>query len=165
MCIYNSVPTPTCFLAASKMPKVRTSKSKPPPAGWDDIEDVLNDIQRRMRDAENEPHEGKRKNESIWPVIRLDHQRSRFIFDKFYKTKEISRELYDWLVKEGWVNAALIAKWKKSGYDQLCCVQCVQPSNFAQGGVCVCRVPRRDLDKGRLIECTHCGCRGCASGD
>lgn len=147
------------------MPKIRTSRTKPAPEGWEELEPVLEEIQRKMREAENDSHEGKRKNESLWPVIRLDHQRSRVIYEKYYKQKEISKELYDWLVKEGWANAALIAKWKKSGYDSLCCLQCILPSNFAQGGVCVCRVPRRDLEKGRIIECQHCGCRGCASGD
>ena len=147
------------------MPKIRTSKSKPPPAGWEDIEVELDDIQRRMRDAESESHEGKRKAEAIWPVVRLDGERSRLIYNKFYKTKEISRELYDWLIKEGWANQALIAKWKKPGYDSLCCISCIMPSNHAQGGTCVCRVPRRDRDNARVIECVHCGCRGCASGD
>ena len=149
----------------SAMPKVRTSKSKPPPAGWEDVEPVLEDIQRRMREAENETHEGKRKSESLWPVVRLDHQRSRYIFEQYFKKKEMSKELYDYLVKEGWANAALIAKWKKSGYESLCCLSCIQPSNFSQGGVCICRVPRKDLDKTKAVECVHCGCRGCASGD
>ena len=147
------------------MPKIQTSKSKPPPPGWDDIEEVLEDIQRRMRDAENEPHEGKRRNESLWAVIRLDHQRSRYIFDNHYKKKTISKELYEWLIKQGWANAALIAKWKKPGYDDLCCVSCIQSTNFAHGGACICRVPRKNLEKGKAIECSHCGCHGCAGGD
>jgi bud site selection protein 31 len=147
------------------MPKVRTSKTKPPPEGWEELEPILEEVQRRMREAENESHEGKRRNESIWPVIRLDHQRSRIIFEKHFKRKEISKDLYDWLVKEGWANAALIAKWKKSGYDSLCCLQCILPTNFSHGGVCICRVPRKDLSNSKLVECQHCGCRGCASGD
>jgi len=151
------------FLSPSHpMPKIRTSKSKPPPEGWDEVESVLDDIQRRMREAENESHEGKRKNESLWGVMRLDHQRSRYIFDQYYKKKAISKELYEWLLKEKWANGALIAKWKKSGYDNLCCVSCVLPSNFTHGGVCVCRVPRKEMDKEKFIECMHCGCRGCA---
>ena len=147
------------------MPKIRTSKSKPPPEGWDEIEPELEDIQRRMRDAENESHDGKRKTESLWPVIRLDRERSRLIYDNFYTSKEISRELYDWLIKEGWANQALIAKWKKPGYESLCCINCVVPSNHNQGGTCICRVPKKDLDTDRIIECVHCGCNGCASGD
>jgi bud site selection protein 31 len=29
----------------------------------------------------------------------------------------------------------------------------------------VCRVPKADLEEGKLIMCKNCGCRGCASTD
>ena len=61
---------------------------------------------------ENASHEGLRRNETVWSVLRLNHQRSRYIWDR-YKSKEISRELYDWLIKEKFADAGLIAKWKK----------------------------------------------------
>jgi len=63
------------------MPKIRTSRTKPPPEGFEDIQsvistrtyqlelihrDVLEDYEKKMRDAENESHDGKRKAESIW---------------------------------------------------------------------------------------------------
>lgn len=67
--------------------------------------------------VENEPHEGKRIVESSWPVFRIHHQRSRYIYDLFYKRKAISRELYDYLLKNKYADANLIAKWKKV----LCC--------------------------------------------
>lgn len=63
--------------------------------------------------AENEPHEGKRVAESTWPIFRIHHQRSRYIYDLFYRQKEISRELYDFCLREGYADANLIAKWKK----------------------------------------------------
>ncbi len=63
--------------------------------------------------AENDPHEGKRKAESAWPIFRLHHQRSRYIFDMYYRKKKISRELYEWCLREKYADAALIAKWKK----------------------------------------------------
>jgi len=47
----------------------------------------------------NEGHEGKRKNESLWPVHQINWQRSRYIFDMFYRYKEISREVYDYCVQ------------------------------------------------------------------
>lgn len=147
------------------MPKIRTLKSKPPPAGFEDIEAELEELNRKMREAELEPHDGKRKNESLWPVIRVNHQRSRFVFNLYFREKKISKELFDYLLKEQWADAALIAKWKKPGFDNLCCLQCVMGSAHNHGGACICRVPRRDLDKGKLVECQACGCRGCASGD
>lgn len=58
-----------------------------------------------MRDAENETHEGKRKAEALWPIMRLNHARSRYIYELFYKRKAISRTLYDWLLKEKYADA------------------------------------------------------------
>ncbi|OCF43786.1 bud site selection protein 31 [Kwoniella heveanensis CBS 569] len=140
------------------MPKIRTQRTKPPPEGYEDIQDVLEDYEKKMRDAENESHEGKRKVESVWPVMRISHARSRYIYDLYYKRELISRELYDWLIKQGYADANLIAKWKKNGYEKLCCVRCIQTKdmNF-QGSTCICRVPKAQLKKGMVIECPHCG--------
>ena len=44
--------------------------------------------------AETDPHEGKRKVEGLWPIFRIHHQKSRYIFDLFYKRKAISRGMY-----------------------------------------------------------------------
>lgn len=113
------------------MPKVRRSRAKPPPAGWDQIEPTLTEMEQKMRESklsffsrefhfepaapavENKPHDGLRKNESLWPIFRLHHQRSRYLFELFYKRKAISRELYDYCVKEGYADQNLIAKWRK----------------------------------------------------
>ena len=92
----------------------------------------------------------------------------------------------------------LIAKWKKQGYENLCCLRCIQvilldnflwmifwiivdncieitladncqepnfslqtrDTNFATN--CICRVPKNKLEEGRIVECVHCGCRGCS---
>lgn len=61
-----------------------------------------------MRDAENDPHEGKRKAESIWPIMRITHMRSRYIYDLCYKREAISRELYDWLLEQQYADAAYV---------------------------------------------------------
>ena len=152
-----------CFIVA--MPKIRTSRKKAP-AGFEKIEDALNDFERKMRDVENESHEGKRKVESLWPVFRLHHQRSRYVFDMYYGRKEISKELYDWCLKEKIADASLIAKWKKPGYEKLCCLRCIQTRDTNFGTACICRVPRKHLEaEGKVVSCQHCGCRGCASGD
>lgn len=44
--------------------------------------------------AETDPHEGKRKVEALWPIFKIHHQRSRYIYDLFYKRKAISRGTY-----------------------------------------------------------------------
>ena len=61
-----------------------------------------------MRDAENESHEGKRKAESLWPIMRISHARSRYVYELYYKREAISRELYDWLLKEGYADAKYV---------------------------------------------------------
>ena len=82
-----------------------------------------------------------------------------------YKHKSVSREVLDYCVREGHADAALIARWRKEGYERLCCLQCVSTREHSYGTTCICRVPRRDLEAGKIFECPHCGCRGCASGD
>ncbi|KAK0553627.1 Component of the SF3b subcomplex of the U2 snRNP [Tilletia horrida] len=140
------------------MPRIRTSRTKPPPEGFEDIEGVLEDYARKMRDAETENHEGKRKTEAVWPIMRITHARSRYIYDLYYKREKISRELYDWLLKEGYADANLIAKWKKQGYEKLCCTRCIQGSDMNyKGSTCICRVPKSDLKVGTVVECSHCG--------
>jgi bud site selection protein 31 len=119
----------------------------------------------QMRDAENEPHEGKRKIEGTWKIMRLHHQRSRYIYELYYKKKEISKDLYEYCLKEKWADAMLIAKWKKTGYEKLCCILCIQNQDMNFKSACICRVPKNQLEDGKLVQCVGCGCRGCGSGD
>lgn len=69
---------------------------------------ILDDYAKKMRDAENESHEGKRKSESLWPIMRISHTRSRYIYELYYKREAISKELYDWLLKEGYADAKYV---------------------------------------------------------
>lgn len=57
------------------MPPVRSARTrKAPPAGFDEIEDMLLDFANKMKDAESAPHEGKKKNEATWDIFRISHQ-------------------------------------------------------------------------------------------
>lgn len=109
------------------MPKIKTSRTKAPPEGFDEIEQILETYAGKMRDgeryrwppsarqahvltqldlpAEAESHEGKRKAESLWPIMRINHTRSRYIYDLYYKREAISKELYDWLLKQEYADA------------------------------------------------------------
>ncbi|KAM9983382.1 hypothetical protein ACTFIY_000108 [Dictyostelium cf. discoideum] len=141
------------------MPKIKTSKKKYP-KGWDIISPTLDEFDIKMREVEANSYEGKRKNEVNWPIFRIHHQRSRYVYEKFYKNKEISRELYEFCLTEGYADKNLIAKWKKSGYERLCCLKCIQDLSH----ICICRVPKKELAKGTILECSSCGCKGCAGG-
>ena len=121
--------------------------------------------------AENEPHEGKRLVETTWPIMRIHHQRSRYIFDLYHKRKAISKELFEYCCAQGLADRALCAKWRVPGYENLCCLRCIQPRETNFGTTCICRVPKHKLagtgnasDQGgdkTVFECPHCGCRGC----
>ncbi|CAK9169286.1 unnamed protein product [Ilex paraguariensis] len=114
--------------------------------------------------AENDPHDGKRKCETLWPIFKIAHQKSRYIFDLYHRRKEISKELFEFCLDQGYADRNLIAKWKKPGYERLCCLRCMQSRDHNFQTTCVCRVPKH-LREEKVIECVHCGCRGCASGD
>ena len=58
------------------MPVIRNARNrKPPPDGFDDIEDTLLEFANKMKDAENAPHDGKKRHEMIWPIFQITHQR------------------------------------------------------------------------------------------
>jgi G10 protein len=59
------------------MPPIRSAKNrKPPPDGYDDIEDTLLEFKNKMKDAENAPHDGKKSYEMQWPIFQIVHQRT-----------------------------------------------------------------------------------------
>ena len=149
------------------MPPTRTGprNRKPPPDGFSDIEDTLLEFSQKMKDAEAASHDGKKRNETLWPIMQITHQRSRYIYDLFYTRKAISKQLYDWLLKNGYADPMLIAKWKKQGYENLCCTRCIQTKETNFNSTCICRVPKKEMKEEQLVECQSCGCRGCASGD
>jgi bud site selection protein 31 len=169
---------------SSAMPPIRTARAskKAPPEGFEDIEDTLLEFQNKMKDAENASHEGKKKYEMTWPIFQITHQRSRYIYDLYYEKEAISKPLYDYLLKNGYADAMLIAKWKKQGYEkvsastehvlpdstnsrQLCCTRCIQTKETNFRSTCICRVPRAQLKENQDIQCVNCGCRGCGSSD
>ncbi|KAF2321648.1 hypothetical protein GH714_000897 [Hevea brasiliensis] len=67
-----------CFSKFAEMPKVKTNRIKYPD-GWELIEPTLRELDAKMREAENDRHDGKRKCETLWPIFRIAHQRSRYI--------------------------------------------------------------------------------------
>jgi hypothetical protein len=126
---FASLPPRRFFRSSLAMVKIRTNRTKPPPEGFEDIESILEEYGRKMRDgqsplplpasclaegtpahvAESESHEGKRKNESLWPIMRITHTRTRYIYDLYYKREAISTELYDWLCKQEYADAKYVA--------------------------------------------------------
>lgn len=156
------------------MPRIRTNK-KSAPEGFAKIEPTLREFELQLREVEQSKSSklSSRANEELWQILRICHERSRYIYTLFYKRHAISKQLYEWLLREKYADKLLIAKWKKQGYEKLCCMRCIQTSESAHGNSCICRVPRAQLEleaqkAGKAVgfqECVHCGCRGCASTD
>lgn len=117
--------------------------------------------------------------------MRISLAGSKYIYDLYYEKEAISKKLYDWLLKNNYADAMLIAKWKKQGYEKvslyclsfsadriaadnkskLCCLRCIQTKETNFNSTCICRVPKQQLKEEHTIECVACGCRGCSSSD
>ncbi len=106
------------------MPAIRhASKRKAPPAGFSDIEDDLLIFSNKMKDAENEPTTNVPRHQAHWKIFQISHQRSRYVYELYYEKEAISKQLYEWLLKNGYADAMLIAKWKKTGYEKVSCLR------------------------------------------
>ena len=44
---------------------------------------------------------------------------SKYIYDLYYDKEAISKQLYEWLLKNKYADGNLIAKWKKQGYEKV----------------------------------------------
>lgn len=102
---------------------------------------------------ENAPHDKTSKKGALAPIFQIHHQRSRYVWELYSSRGAISRELYDWLLKRGYADGNLIAKWKKAGYEKLCCLRCIQTKESNFNTTCICRVPRDKLGDDQLVEC------------
>jgi bud site selection protein 31 len=141
-------------------------KAKKPPAGFSYIAPVLSALENELRDKVRESNAGKRNTESMWPVQQINWQRSRYVYDMYYTYGKISKKVYDYCIKNKLVDAALIAKWKKPGYERLCSTYVINPSNYKFGTTSICRVPLKDRGPEQMSAMDPTtGCRGCASGE
>ena len=90
------------------MPKIRRNNTKFP-KGFEIIEDVLDEFEEKMREAVIETHEGKRKTEALWPILRINHQRSRYVYQQ-YKKKKIDKKVYQFCQRQKYTDKALQTK-------------------------------------------------------
>jgi len=140
-------------------------KGRSPPAGYDYIAPILTALENELRDKVRESNAGKRNTESMWPVLQIQNQRTRYIYDMHYVHHKIDRKLYNWCLKNKLADANLIAKWKKPGYERLCSTYVINPSNYKFGTVSICRVPHtKRRDDLKFAQDPTTGCLGCASG-
>ena len=69
---------------------------------------------------------------------RLKKKGSRYIYDLYYGKEAISKQLYEWLLKNNYADANLIAKWKKQGYEKVCLPRIVHPFLKSRSNSYVC---------------------------
>eukprot|EP00584_Thalassiosira_punctigera_P007162 CAMPEP_0172534526 /NCGR_PEP_ID=MMETSP1067-20121228/6857_1 /TAXON_ID=265564 ORGANISM="Thalassiosira punctigera, Strain Tpunct2005C2" /NCGR_SAMPLE_ID=MMETSP1067 /ASSEMBLY_ACC=CAM_ASM_000444 /LENGTH=242 /DNA_ID=CAMNT_0013319331 /DNA_START=133 /DNA_END=858 /DNA_ORIENTATION=- len=140
-------------------------KAKKPPRGFEKLAPVLSALENELRDKVRESNAGKRNTESMWPVHQINWQRSRYVYDMHYTHDQISKKVYDYCIKNKLVDAALIAKWKKPGYERLCSTYVINSNNYKFGTTSICRVPLKDRSPEQMAaQDPTTGCRGCASG-
>lgn len=139
--------------------------NKPPPAGYEKIEPVIDALENELRDKVKESNLNKRNTESIWPVHQINWQRSRYVYDMYYTYHQIPKKVYDYCLKNKLADAGLIAKWKKPGYERLCSTYVINPANYKFGTTSICRVPIKDRgENAKTAQDPTTGCLGCASG-
>mmetsp|Transcript_5385 Transcript_5385/g.13137 ORF Transcript_5385/g.13137 Transcript_5385/m.13137 type:complete len:215 (+) Transcript_5385:58-702(+) len=139
---------------------------KRPPKGFELVEDALDAFDEKMKEAVEASHEGMRRNETTWPVTKYHWLRNRYIYEAFYKRKKISRELYEWLIRNKVADGALIAKWKKPGYEFLCSLIAIDKSASNFGTTSICRVPlQKRAQEQQFLPAVNTGCVSCASCD
>lgn len=139
-------------------------RQKKIPKGFELIEAQLEQFEDEMREVMNDTMEDKMRNELTWKVHKLHWKKNRFIFNLYYKEKSISKELFDFLVREKVVDANLISKWRKPGYENLCSLAVISKTNTNFRTAGVCRVPLKDRH-GQITPNVLTGCISCASGD
>lgn len=151
------------------------------------MEEAVEDFEQQMKEAVNEDHLGKRKCQVTWKVHRIHWEKNRFIYDLMYVRKAITKELvrpwfvavplhaactavtlaglqFEWLVKEKIADGALIAKWRKPGYEFLCSMLAIQKNGHNFGTTSHCRVPLKNRAAAqRVTPDVNTGCVSCAS--
>jgi len=137
---------------------------KKPPKGWDLIEPTLDIFEDKMKQPIDDPQEGKRKAEATWMISRLHWEKNRFFYELYYEEKQISRQMFEYLVRNKIADGPLIAKWRKPGYEYLCSLSAIDTRNTNYGTASICRVPIHQRPE-RPTPSQANGCISCASCD
>jgi bud site selection protein 31 len=139
------------------------AKLRKAPGGADAVADKLEEFEARMREATAAPRGDAMNAALTWPVHKLHYQKNRFLHDACYVYGTVSEALLKYLIKEKIADGALLAKWRKPGYDTVCSMAVLTRSNTNFGTVGICRTPLRDRT-GQIMPNVQTGCVCCVSG-
>ncbi|XP_070049033.1 protein BUD31 homolog 1-like [Nicotiana tomentosiformis] len=69
------------------------------------------------------------------------------------------KELYEFYLEQHYADRNLIERWKKPGYEHLCCLHCIQPRDHNFVTTCAYRVPKhlRKVVVIKVLETFICG--------
>ncbi len=135
---------------------------KKPPKGFAYLAPVLSSLENELHDKVRESNARKRNTESMWPIHQINWQQLWYMYDMYYSLYRITKKVYEYCVRNKLVDTVLIAKWKKTGYKQLCSTYVINSNNYLT--LLICHVPLKDhLPEQLLAMDPTMGCRGCAS--
>ncbi|CCW69548.1 unnamed protein product [Phytomonas sp. Hart1] len=159
-----------------------------------DAEDnEVNNFEESSQNDHNDQHTVERI-PPLWRIAKINYERTRYVFDAFFRLKTISKEVYDYCCEMQFIDVGLLRRWRLPGYEHLCCTSCGVPGaasvaasitskyalrnkleqrhaldstnqKKANSSTCICRVPISERNNRHFFACTVCGCRGCCSTD
>ncbi|KAA8497002.1 Protein BUD31-like 1 [Porphyridium purpureum] len=133
---------------------------KTAPADVQALQDLFERHDAAVRVLMEEDISKKMRAELQWGVHRANYEKNRSIYER-----GVSERGMRYLVKHNLVDAKLIAKWKKPGYERLCSTAAVTTSNTNMGTVSICRVPLRCRQPEQVRPSVLTGCVTCATED
>lgn len=133
--LYNSIPPPEFKIIEGKLNEFDIKLK----------ERIIEAREQAKEDKQNGLREGLREDSEIFKIT---NEKTRYIFNLYYVEKKLPKKVFDWIIKEKLIDTLLLAKWKKKGYEQLCCVRCINRKEFLTGDkVCICRVSTNEQNK------------------
>ncbi len=83
----------------------------------------------------------------------------------YYLHHRITKKVNKYCMRNKLIYTVLIAKWKKTGNEQLCLTYVINSNNYEFGTSLICHVPLKDRSPEQLLVMDPTmGCRGCAIG-
>jgi bud site selection protein 31 len=140
-------------------------RAKKPPKGFAYLAPVLSSLENELHDKVRESNAGKRNTKLMWPFHQINWQGSRYVYDMYHSHHRITKKVYEYCVRNKLVDTVLIAKWKKTGYEQHCLTYVINSNNYKFGTSSICHVPLKDRspEQSLAMDLTM-ECWGCASG-
>ena len=95
-----------------KMPKVK--KSRMPPQGYELVKRLILELENKVGEAVTDSKKGKANMESLWPIFNdyINYQRTRLIFDMYFRQRTISEEVYNYCIEKNLVDEKLLDTFK-----------------------------------------------------